>query len=519
MHEFFQMVRALLRGMWLHRWLGLAAGIGIGVALVGASYLLPDKHEAGARVYVDTQSILKPLMRGLAVQPNVEQQVAMMGRTLISRPNVERVSRMTDLDLQFKTPQQREAALDGLMKEIEFKAVAGDKNLYSITYRHESPSVAKSIVQSLLSIFVESNLGDKRRDNEQARKFIDDQLRVYEQRLIKSEDALKDFKVRNLNVMPDLAKDYVSRTSELQNMLTQARLELRQAEYARDALRQQLASESPTVAGVDPAMATTTGPQKSDIDKRIDAQRAKLDELRTRFTEAHPDVIGAAQVLSQLEKLREVELRNAADPQVAKAARVNNPVFQQLRLSFADAEAQVAALRARASDYQNRLAAARATAETIPKVEAQYIQLTRDYEVNKKNYEQLLARRESVQISGEMEAAAGVAEFRIVDPPRVSSRPIWPNRPLLIGLALIASIGAGLGAALLRAQLHPTFFDVRELREVTQMPLLGTVTLTVDEQMRSRERRGALAFSGSMVLYLALFAGALAYTFLKHAAK
>lgn len=519
MHEFIQTVRALARGMWLHRWLGLGTGILVGLVLVGAGYLLPDKHEAGARVYVDTQSILKPLMSGLAVQPNVEQQVAMMGRTLISRPNVERVTRMTDLDLQFKTAQQREAALDGLLKEIEFKAVAGDKNLYSITYRNESPSLAKNIVQSLLSIFVESNLGDKRRDTEQARKFIDDQIKIYEQRLVKSEDALKDFKVRNLNVMPDLAKDYVSRTSELQNMLTQARLELRQAEYARDALRQQLAAESPTVAGIEAPATGAQGSAKSDVEKRIDAQRAKLDELRTRFTEAHPDVIGAAQVLSQLEKLREVEQRDAADPQVAKAARLNNPVFQQLRLSLADAEAQVAALRARVADYQRRLAEARATAETIPKVEAEYVQLTRDYDVNKKNYEQLLSRRESVQMSGEMEAAAGVAEFRIVDPPRVSSRPVWPNRPLLLTLALLASIGAGLGATLLRAQLRPTFFDVRDLRQVTQMPLLGTVSMIVDERLRSRERRGAVAFSGTVMLYLAIFVGALAYTFMKHAAK
>ncbi len=89
--------------MWLYRWWGLALPGSLARLRRRAVYLLPDRYESSARVYVDTQSILRPLMSGLAVQPNVDQQISILSRTLISRPNVEKLIRMADLDLAAKT--------------------------------------------------------------------------------------------------------------------------------------------------------------------------------------------------------------------------------------------------------------------------------------------------------------------------------------------------------------------------------------------------------------------------------
>ena len=105
---------SLLRGVWKYRWSGVLVAWVVGA--IGAAVVLwvPDKFEASARIYVDTQSILKPLMSGLAVQPNVEQQVTMLSRTLISRPNVEKLIRMADLDLGQKTKEAQEKFADAL---------------------------------------------------------------------------------------------------------------------------------------------------------------------------------------------------------------------------------------------------------------------------------------------------------------------------------------------------------------------------------------------------------------------
>src|SRR3712207_6401918 len=99
MNQLLDQLRSILPGMWRHRWASLALSVLVGVVGAIAALLVPNSYEATSRVYVDTQSILKPLMVGLAIQPNIEQQVAMMARTLVNRPNIDRVMRMSDLDL------------------------------------------------------------------------------------------------------------------------------------------------------------------------------------------------------------------------------------------------------------------------------------------------------------------------------------------------------------------------------------------------------------------------------------
>lgn len=541
MQEILDLVRSALRGMWTYRWWGLVTAVLVGAGGTAAVMSIPNKYEASARVYVDTQSILKPLMSGLAVQPNIDQQISMMSRTLLSRPNVERVTRMADLDLRAATPQQREALIDELMKDIRFSA-AGGLNLYTLRYPSAEPERARKVVQALLSIFVESNLGDKRRDSEQARRFIDEQIKVYEQRLVEAENRLKEFKIRNITQMPHIGADSVARTGDLQNQFAQARMELSQAENARDELKKQLSVEPQQVPDDRPMFelpaASGTGtvavPQRSEYDDRIELQRKRLDELLLRYTEQHPDVIGTRRVIEQLESARNEDRKAAAAKAeaAAKAAQAQNPsaprrqpgmmpnpVYQQLRVSLAETEATVASLRARARELDSRIAQVRANAANVPRLEAELKQLDRDYDVTKRNYDQLLARRESAQLAGEMEASASVAEFRVIDPPRVSPNPVFPNRPLLLAGVLLLSIGAGMAVAFLRDQVRPTFFDMRSLRQATGMPLLGAVSWVLSAPDRARARRGVLAFSASTTMYLGLFAALLAWAWLRQFGK
>src|SRR2546426_2422075 len=131
MNELYRELLALLRGMWYRRWIGLAAAwiaALIGVAVV---YRIPERYEASARVYVDTESLLKPLLAGLAIQPNLDQQVGLMSRTLISRPNVEKLVRMADLDLRVKTQTERDDLIDDVIRTIVLTGNV-QSNLYVI---------------------------------------------------------------------------------------------------------------------------------------------------------------------------------------------------------------------------------------------------------------------------------------------------------------------------------------------------------------------------------------------------
>ena len=517
MLDLFTTARPTLLGLWRYRWSALAAGVVTGVVGAAAVLAMPARYESTARVYVDTQSILKPLMQGLAVQPNMDTQVSMMAKTLISFPNLEKVVSMADLDHRATRPGQREQLIRTLNKDIQFRA-AGGQNLYSITYRDDSPENATKVVQALLSIFIESNLGDKRRDSDQAIRFVDEQLKLYERKLIDAESALKEFKIRNMDVMPNLAQDAVARNTELQRELDAARLELRQLDNSREAIRRQLTDETPSILASSAEAAGALGPREGE--SRLEAARKRLDELMSRFTDVHPDVINAQRIIAELEEQQAAQRRaNAASPPRAPGmTAIPNKVYQDLRVSLADVESKLAAARARVSEAERRYAQSRAIAQTIPKVEAEYMQLTREYETTKKSHEQLLSRRESAQISGRMDSS-GVGEMRIVDPPRATPGPVSPNRPLLLIAVLLGSLGVGVGLAVLRDRLDPVFFDARSLRAHSQAPLLGTVSMVMDPRAEASERRERLRFAGSLSLFTMLFLAAAAISALMNAGR
>src|ERR1700744_3867083 len=133
---------AIAKGMWRFRWQSLLVAWVIGIVAVIVVFRVPDEYEATARIYVDTQSILRPLMSGLAVQPNVDQQVEMLSRTLISRPNVEKLVRMADLDLSLKNKAAQESLIDNLTKTLKISSTSRD-NLYSLSYRDSDPAKAR----------------------------------------------------------------------------------------------------------------------------------------------------------------------------------------------------------------------------------------------------------------------------------------------------------------------------------------------------------------------------------------
>ena len=130
------------------------------------------------------------------------------------------------------------------MKQLQLSGNV-QNNLYVISYRHPDPEKAKNVVQSLLTIFVESSLGDKRLDTRSAMKFVDEQTKFYEESLQAAEDRLKQFKLKYLGVTGQAGQDYFSRLSKLQDDIENARLELNAAEQSRDAYKAQVAGIAP----------------------------------------------------------------------------------------------------------------------------------------------------------------------------------------------------------------------------------------------------------------------------------
>lgn len=511
MQEILQQVLVILRGMWKFRWPGLVVAWVTAVVGVVVVMKIPDQFEASARIYVDTDSILKPLMAGLTVQPNVEQQIGMLSRTLISRPNLEKLIRMADLDLKNAGKNDQEALIERLAKGIEIRT-AGGLNLYTMSYRDSEQDRAKRVIQSMVSIFVESGLGTSRKDTDAAKTFLNEQIKTFEAKLEEAEARMKEFRLRNIATQSADGKDAATRLTEANTQLQTAQLQLREAEFARDAAKQQLAMErgqGANVATQSLLQESTINVSTPELDARIGELKKNLDALMQRYTDQHPDVIATRRLVKDLEeqKKREMaELRKTAMAQAAAAGpgptATGSIAVQELSRVVAGAEVQVAALRARVAEYSARAAAARDALKTAPQIEAEAAQLNRDYAITKKNYEDLVARRQSAVMSGELDVASGVAEFRLIDPPRVAPKPVSPNRMLLLPGVLLLSLAAGVFFAFAATQLRPTVASGEDLRKLTGLPLLGVVTLLRTEEDKQRERMSLFRFvaaSGGLV--------------------
>ena len=520
MNNFVPQLADALRAMWQARWIGLAIAWVLAVVATAVVYLIPDRYEATARVYVDTQSVLKPLLQGLTVQPNVDQEVAILSRTLISRPNLHKLVRMTDLDLKVKTQEERDKLIDTLSKTVYIKGLGN--NLYTIGFADPSPAQAARVVQSLLSIFVESGLTPKSKDTGQAQRFIEEQIKQYEQRLSEAENRLKEFKLQNLDIQASEGADFFTTLTNVSKSLQESRLLLEEAQRSRDALKRQVTDEQDRPPSLLPGANEGAPPIATpELDARQASLTKLLDEMLLRYTDAHPDVVNTRRILKEVEAQRDEERKRLAAEHdkrqrgAGSAGSAGNPVYPQLKLAMAEAEAQVARMQARVREQEQRVAQLRAVARSVPEREAQLTQLNRDYAIQKQNYDALVGRRESALISSEVQAATGVADFRIIDPPQVSSSPVAPNRKTLIPLALLASLLGGFAASYFFSVVHPTFQDARALRTIAQRPMLGTVSLVRSPEVLLHTRRRTLLFAGGVGGLAATYAAVLTVIFVR----
>ena len=493
-----------------HRWLALGTAAAVFAAWSVVVSRIPERYEASARVYVDTQTVLKPLMSGMTYEPDIDQQVKMLAKTLISRQNVEKLIANPELHLQPKTNREREDLIARLTDQVQVTPTSST-NLFDITYRGATPQVSRDLVRNVVDLFVHSGADARRRDSQDAERFIDEQIAIYERMLTDSETRLKDFKMKNFAVSGVPPQDYFQRVSGLTDEVDKLRTELSAAEQSRETYRKELDSQAV------PVTADIAG-SSAELEQRIDAQRRALDDLLRKDTDQHPDVVGTRNTIAELERqlaARRAAERRAAPHGGAATISVGSPVYQRLRLAYADADSQAAALRARLASAQARLEATRTEASKGPEVEAQLAQLNRDYDIIRKNYEQMVARRESALLGAKLDQGSQLAEFRVIDPARVNPSPVFPGHLHLMIAGLFASLLVGVIVALVRDMVSPTIDDSASLLALVDRPVVGSVSLALTPRERERRRIETLRFGAATATLILVQAAWIAFITLK----
>ena len=505
MQELLEGLVDYLKGIWLQRryiiictW--LICPIGWGVVSI-----MPDVYESKARVYADTQSILAPLLKGLTVETNPNSQINLMIKTLLSRPNLERISRMTDMDVQAQTPQQYEDIIKRLRENIKIKKQGRRDNIFTISFVDQNPEMAKNVVQSSLTVFIENTLGDNRTDADSAQKFLKSQIAEYENRLGSAEARLTDFKQKYSDMLPGQYGGYYNKLNIAKEQLKIIELSLLEAETQLKSAKSQL-NTVPSESNDYQNNIQTSNSIQTSYDARIDEIKRSLDSLQLRYTDKHPDVAEAKRRLEHLETQRAKEideyLNTASNEDGSTLITSQNPVIQQLQIQVNQFENQVALLKVRANDYQTKVKELENKIHVLPEIEGELVALNRGYKITKTKYEQLLNRQETASLAQVADESTNKIQFKVIDPPRAASKPSGPKRNLFFVLVTVAGFGAGIGLSLLLSQMSPVVTSTSQLSKATGVPVFGVVSANENLGLQKWHRKKRVIFIISNLLLL-----------------
>jgi len=505
-----QTILADLRPYWRWRWVFILATWGLSMIGWFVVAVLPERYESMTRIYADTDNLLTPLLHNIAVQTDFQKQLMVMQRTLINRTNMARVAQAIDLDLDAQTDLEKERLYASLSSRVTIRVEA--LNLFQVGFRDSDPKRAKKGVDTLISIFVETNLGQNRASMENARTFLDTQIQDYEQKMRQSEQRLAAFKSQNVEVLPSgVGASFSGRLEEFRRDQMVAKSRADNALAARDQLRAALSSIPQFIeVSANPQVVVNGGTVGGGTTRQRVAQlRREIAFLQSRFTEQHLDVISAKRALELAERqlAEETQAKDSGGPDQELAnARISNPVYEQLKLRLVQANADLAQAQSQVAISTSELARIQSMADVAPRIEAELADLNREYGVFRAKYEEMLNRRESARISQAVETSGDKVQFRVIEPPQVPVRPSFPNRPLLMALVFVVAIAGSCGLVFVVRFFDDTIASPRTLIEEFHLRVLGSVSMVDTPAMAAARRRSTRVFSWVAGGLLATFA-------------
>ena len=501
------LIYSYLHGIWRYRWSALI--ICWIVAVIGwlVVYSLPSQYTSKAIIHIDTESVMKPLLQGLAVDSEVEAGLNIMSQLLLSRNNLEEVIRQTDLNLDANDSKDMGLLVEKLARSVVLKESGRrqrrkSSDIFELSYQGKSAELAYQVVSKLLNTLIETTMSSGRSDTAAAQVFLDRQIAEYEKRLTTAEQKLADFKRANVGYMPDETGGYYTRLRREETELVNISSELRLAKRRYAEMLKQLDGESPLLDN------TSYGGAKV---LKLRRYREELETLLAQYTEQHPDVHALRASIADIMASENVEAEEVVD--VGRGDSVEfNPVYQELKADAHRATIEVETLKIKLSEKKNSIDKLKQAVDILPEVEAKLAKLNRDYEITRERHLDLISRRESARLAQEAGLSGSSVNFRIIDSPMVATKPSGPNRLLLLSTVLLGAVSAGLGWGFLRYLIEPTFINSSQIREKIGLPILGSVGLYITAEHKERRRIQLTSFLMIFGLLVISFGGVVVFS-------
>jgi len=184
-----------------------------------------------------------------------------------------------------------------------------------------------------------------------------------------------------------------------------------------------------------------------DIREKIEEQEDVINELEQRYRDKHPALIQARSLLDKLQQDFQLELIKVSEAWKEKG--------------FWEEKAQA---------FEKLSGPNRVQAE-LKLMEAQFNVITREVEADRALYESLITRMKETDVTRGLETDPII----LIDPAMEPSRPVKPNKPLILLFSLFAAGCLSVALIVLRTLLDSTLKTVEQAEQETALSVLGAI--------------------------------------------
>ena len=460
------------------------------LTLVVGLFVIPRNYSASTTILAQDSDIIQPLLEGRAVSTGVTDRAGLARQIIYGRRVLGEALKIGGWMASDPSPLQQ----DRLMEDIRNRTMINSPrpDLVEISYRDRDPERAFRIAEAFGDLFMREALATKARESREAYEFIDSQVQDYHAKLTSAEQNLQEYQARNVDAQPGSAVDATTRIGSLRTQVEETRMALLEQESRRESLEAQLSGESAI---------TAVQTRENLFRTQLIELQAERDRLLLSFTERHPDVVRIQHQMEDIKRNLEQERvrRDAPGRQAAFSEEAQaNPLYQELRSQLAQARRDAAATSSRLGVAQSLLEGELDRSRRIASSEGALAELTRDYEVNREIYQDLLRRRENARVSMGLDQENRGLTLRVQDPAVMPLRPSG-LRFMHIGAAgLMLAIALPLALVFLLARFDPRVRSAHLIEKHGRLPLLGSIPAYPTPRER-RRRYASMAISVAMV--------------------
>ncbi len=490
-----EMVGGLIRTFLRRRWWIIAPAALVPLLAIAVVMVLPDTYESEA-----TLVVVQPRIPTRFVEPTSTGGTAetFLGtsREILSRNQLLKIiddfGLYPDERAKGATPEK----LLGIMRKkikVEPQDVTrfGEIVSFRISFSAENSELAQNVTNRLATLFIEENFRKRSSQAATTTRFLADQIEAARQRLAEQEQKVRDYKVRNLEQLPQQQQTLLSSATDL---------------------RLQLQSVSSSLARVDQ--------QRSSLAMLLANYLGRLQEEREdllrRFTAKHPSVVKKEQDIQRAEMLRvHLEAGKPGSSGTSNAPGFDDAQLAQLRSQIEANLAEAEGLRREQQRLNAEITKNQTMLRLTPVREQELTDILRDYDLYRKDYSELLSKKLNAELSSTLEERNEGQQFRLVDP---ATRPPLPTSPKRLKISLGALAGGvvlGFALALLMESRVSCFYSEKEVRKTFSLPMVVAIPsiLTPEDEQRQRRRR-RLEWAGGLTLFV-MVAAAEAFVFLR----